>query len=64
LSSDWSETWSKLISGKTLIDDLYSRCTIKLPKLELKKKVIDVMIKDNAEEIRLMKSIILDILSE
>jgi hypothetical protein len=62
LETSWSEDWLKLCSGKLLIDDIYREYTIKIGKLEFKKKLIKRMKSEQSEDWTLVRSKIRDAL--
>jgi hypothetical protein len=63
LLSVWDDDWIKHASGKRLIDDLYKEFSINIPKLTLKRKLVKRMKIEKNEDWTLVKSKIIDALS-
>jgi predicted ATPase len=62
LQPSWAEDWLKHCNGKRLIDDIYREYTIRLSKLEFKRRLAKRMKNEQTEDWTLVKSKIRDAL--
>lgn len=62
-SSDWSDNWMKICSGKELLDSLYPKYGVRIPKLEFKKRVIKQMREEKADSWRVVESVLREALA-
>ncbi|MCB1782276.1 MAG: AAA family ATPase [Candidatus Competibacteraceae bacterium] len=61
-SEDWKENWIKLCNGKELLDALYPKYGINIPKLEFKKRVIKQMREERSDSWRIVESVLREVL--